>query len=287
MTAEIEVLQPGLFSTIQDSGRFGFRDFGVPVSGPMDSYAYRLGNLILQNKPESPVLEITQIGPKLKFNAPATIVVTGAELSAEINAIKIKNNRIYNLIDGDILAFGKRHTGSRAYLAIKGGFICDEVLGSCSWYEGLTPYFRLEKGMKLKFVPGPVKKSIATSAVSLRDDYLFLTRVPVYAGPEFYKLSSSFQKQLCSSVNSVDPASNRMAIQLRETFENNLEPIITGPVIPGTVQLTPSGKLMVLMRDCQTTGGYPRVLQVSEEGLNILAQKIPGDNLEFKLLNIL
>src|SRR5690606_38995416 len=129
-------------------------------------------------------------------------------------------------------------------------------------------------------------KPISTSAVSFRDDYLFATKIPVYPGPEFHRLSSSLQKQLCSNVYSVDPTSNRMAIQFRENIENNLQPIITGPVIPGTVQLTPSGKLIVLMRDCQTTGGYPRVLQVSESGLNILAQKIAGDSIEFKPLKI-
>src|SRR5690606_35113395 len=143
MIAEIEVIQPGLFSTIQDSGRFGFRDFGVPVSGPMDSYASRLGNLILHNNPESSVLEITQIGPRLKFNAQANIVITGADFSVEINTMKTKNNRIINVMAGDVLNFGKRLCGARAYLSIQGGFISDEVLGSCSWYEGLTPHFRL------------------------------------------------------------------------------------------------------------------------------------------------
>src|SRR5690606_2632155 len=186
MIAEIEVLQPGLFSTIQDPGRYGFRDIGVPLSGPLDSYASRLGNLILHNEAESPVLEITQIGPRLKFSAPANIVVTGAELSAEINTVRIKNNRIYKVMAGDVLNFGKRLYGARAYLSIQGGFVCDEVLGSCSWYEGLTPHFRLEKGMRLKFASGWIRKSLSTSAVSIRYDYLIATKVSVFPGPEFY-----------------------------------------------------------------------------------------------------
>lgn len=286
MMAEIEVIQPGLFSTIQDSGRFGFRNFGVPVSGPMDAYSSRLGNLILDNKPGSPVLEITLLGPMLKFNAPARIVITGAHMAAMINTREIKNNRICNVFAGDILIFGKRVKGARAYIAIQGGFICDQVLGSYSWYEGLTTHFRLEEGMKLKFDSGKSPKPMSTSAVSCRDDYLFTSRVPVYPGPEFHKLAPSLQKQLCNIVFSVDPASNRMAVQVKENLKNNLEPIITGPVIPGTVQWTPSGKLIVLMKDCQTSGGYPRVLQVSEDGINILAQKGPGDSFEFELLSL-
>ena len=77
-----------------------------------------------------------------------------------------------------------------------------------------------------------------------------------------------------------------MAIQLKEVLTNKLSPIITGPVLPGTVQLTPSGKLIVLMRDCQTTGGYPRVLQLSEVGINSIAQKVVGDMLRFELNKI-
>src|SRR5690606_8334151 len=141
MTAEIEVLQPGLFSTIQDLGRFGFREYGVPLSGPMDSYAAHLANLILHNNPHNPVLEITQIGPKLLFNAPASIVITGGILSPAINGFGITNNRIQRLAAGDILSFGKQVLGTRAYLAIKGGFSSYKVLNSFSWYEGLTPYF--------------------------------------------------------------------------------------------------------------------------------------------------
>jgi len=172
-------------------------------------------------------------------------------------------------------------------LAIQGGFICDEVLGSCSWYEGMTQHFRLEKGMKLKFDSGKSRKSNSTAAIGFRSDYLSTCKVAVYAGPEFYKLASILQKQLFSSVFSVDPASNRMAVQAKEDLKNNLEPIITGPVIPGTVQLTPSGKLILLMKDCQTSGGYPRVLQLSEEGMNTLAQKVAGDKFKFELLNVL
>ena len=72
-----------------------------------------------------------------------------------------------------------------------------------------------------------------------------------------------------------------MAIQLQEQLQNDLKPIITGPVVPGTVQLTPSGKLIVLMRDCQTTGGYPRILQLSDKGIRTIAQKLTNENINF------
>lgn len=282
MIAEIEVLRPGLFSTIQDEGRFGFLNFGVPMSGPMDIYAARLGNLILNNSHDAPVLEITQTGPSLQFHGDANIVIIGGNLTPMINGSEIKNGKIYFLKKGDILNFGKRLLGSRAYIAIRGGFICEKVLGSCSWYEGLTRHFKFERGMKLYFNPELQIEVSSTSGVKYDDSYLSQSIVPVYPGPEFHLLPAKLQGELWEKSFVVDSSSNRMALQLKEKFENTLKGIITGPVIPGTVQLTPSGKLIILMRDCQTTGGYPRVLQVSREGLNILAQKISGDNVNFR-----
>lgn len=284
MTAEIDVLQPGLFSTIQDPGRFGFREYGVPLSGPMDSYAYRLANLILQNDPQNPVLEITQIGPKLLFNAPASIVITGGNLSPAINGSGISNNRIHRLAANDILSFGRQVLGSRAYLAIKGGFSSSKVLNSFSWYEGLTPYFRLEKGMTLSFLKDDREDLKSTSSLGYRDNYLKEYKIPVFPGPEFEKLPTRLRSKIFSNPFTIAPSSNRMAFQFLEDFENDLLPMLTGPVIPGTIQLTPSGKLIVLMRDCQTTGGYPRVLQVSEKGVNILSQKMIGEKVKFELI---
>lgn len=281
---EIEVITPGLFSTIQDEGRFGFLEFGVPLSGAMDTYASRIGNLILNNNLQDPVLEITQMGPSLKFHNNAKIVITGAGLSPMVEGSEIKNSRIYHIKKGETLHFGKRINGSRAYLSIAGGFECEKILNSHSWYEGLTTHFRLEKGMWLKFNTEKQSGNPSFSGVRYNMDYFQETQVPVFEGPEFKKLSGILQEELLNIKFSLDPGSNRMAVQLKEIVENALSPIITGPVLPGTVQLTPSGKIFILMKESQTTGGYPRVLQVSQEGLNIIAQKIPGDKIQFKIV---
>ncbi len=285
MRAEIEVLKPGLFSTIQDKGRFGFMDSGVPTSGPMDMYASRLGNLLLNNSPDRPVLEITQTGPTLKFWSPANIVITGGNLSPMINDSEIKNGRISILKKGDVLSFGKRILGSRAYVCIQGGFTGNKVLGSYSWYDGLTEHFRLEKGMNL-YLDSELQGEInTTSLVKYSENYLSECIVTVYPGPEFYSLPGVMQQEILKRNFTVDSKSNRMAILFKEIFKNYMEPIISGPVIPGTVQLTPSGKMIILMRDCQTTGGYPRVLQISTKGLNVLAQKMTGDKIKFQLVD--
>lgn len=283
MKAEMEVLHPGLFSSIQDSGRKGFMEYGVPVSGAMDNNALNMANLLLKNPENVAVLEITQFGPRLSFSLETEIAVTGAFLSPAINGEQIENNKSYFIKAGGVLSFGKRESGARAYLAVKGGFRSEVVLNSRSWYEGLTSYTKLEKGMKIPYEP--TKRGFSENYSGIRaGDYLNSNIVETYPGPEFEKLSEEEIQRLLDSEFSIDRNNNRMGIQLEETFQNSLEPILTGPVLPGTVQLTPSGKLIALMRDGQTTGGYPRILQLSEIGINTIAQKVMGEKIRFKLV---
>lgn len=286
MLGEIEVLFPGLYSSIQDMGRPDFRKFGVPVSGFMDTFSARNANLILSNSENSPVLEITQLGPKLKFTAPTRISICGANLSPKINEESVTNNSLLIINKGDILTFGKRIIGCRAYLAISGGFVSEKVLGSFSWYEGITEKYRLEKGGLLKYAIEQGSSYNLNASVKIDDNYINRSEIRVYRGPEYDLLTPALHKAIENDWFSVDSTSNRMSIQLKEVLANELEPIITGPVLPGTVQLTPSGKIMVLMRDCQTTGGYPRILQLSEEGMNTIAQKSTGEMISFQLNEI-
>jgi biotin-dependent carboxylase-like uncharacterized protein len=283
MPAEIEILNPGLYSSIQDSGRRGFRKFGVPVSGAMDSYASGLANLLLQNAPEAAVMEVTQQGPKIRFLDPTEIVITGADLSPRLNDLLIENNRVYFVKPTHILSFGGRKSGCRAYIGVKEGFVTEKILKSRSFYSGLTSYERLEKGMKL-----PIASNTGTAGrkgVSVNpEEYMSSSEIGVYPGPEYEELTSEEKKELQKCHFSIGRNNDRMAIQMAEEFQNCLKPILTGPVLPGTVQLTPSGRLIVLMRDSQTTGGYPRVLQLSERGINILAQKVMGEKIKFVLL---
>lgn len=284
MRNEVEVLKPGLYSSIQDMGRPGYLKYGVPLSGAMDSYSAGLANLSLQNPQNSAVLEITQMGPKLRFFSATEIVLFGANLSPIINAIPIKNNKVLQIKSGDELSFGRRSEGCRCYLAISGGFKTEMVFESYSWYEGITAQFKLEKGMVLAYGPA-IKKSHneVNSAIKVDARHLNSSTIETFPGPEFKLLPKNLKSKLWTRQFTIGKKNNRMAIQLRESLKNDLGSILTGPVLPGTVQLTPSGNLIVLMRDCQTTGGYPRILQLTEAGINCLAQKIMGDNIKFEL----
>ncbi|UZH55605.1 biotin-dependent carboxyltransferase family protein [Salinimicrobium tongyeongense] len=283
MMAQVEIIQPGLYSSIQDLGRYGYRGFGVPTSGAMDRQAAKLANLLLKNEPEAALLEITLQGPKMAFFGAAKIAITGARLSPELDGVELENNQVVNVLPGQVLGFGKRKSGYRAYLAIKGGFQTGKVLGSRSWYAGVTPNSRLEKGMKLPFLETEPESVSRFSSVKV-DEHIASVVVEALPGPEFELLQPSEKEALQKWRFSAAKESNRMGIQFQEKLENKLEAILTGPVLPGTVQLTPSGTLIALMRDGQTTGGYPRILQLTETGINTLVQKLPGEKFGIKLL---
>jgi len=280
----VKVINPGFYTTIQDLGRFGYEDYGVPVSGVMDCYSAQFANALLNNDKNDAVLEITMTGPTLEFNNQTSICISGADMSPELNDLGIKLNSAIAVKPNDILSFGKLKHGFRSYLAVAGGFQSEVMLKSRSMYKNVTSKFKIEAsdGLTIEEL-----ESIASDKHALLkfDPEMFTSNtIEVFRGPEFELLTSVQQDRLFNQEFTISNFYDRMAYQVEERFENNLKPIITSLVLPGTVQLTPSGNLIVLMRDCQTTGGYPRILQVRESSINCLAQKFKGQSIRFKLL---
>ena len=146
----VKVLSPGLFSTVQDGGRKGFRKFGVPLSGVMDGYSADLANMVLNNTEGTPLLEITQQGPTLQFTCSTAISIVGADISAKLNDQSVNRNKVIEVKKGDQLSFGKLISGSRCYVAVKGGVETEKVLGSYSYYPGISDNNILKSGMVLK-----------------------------------------------------------------------------------------------------------------------------------------
>lgn len=279
----LKVVKAGFYTTIQDVGRFGHRCFGVPVSGPMDGYSSHFANALLGNAKDAALIEITMVGPTLQFLQPTLIAISGADISPIINGNPVKMNNILKVDANDTLSFGKLKSGIRSYLAIKDGFLSDMVLKSRSMYKDITPHYILSNGdtVPYKFVNDDFKK--ANAHVKYDNSILKEDVLEVSKGPEFNKLPTEIQQQIFSKEFRVSKLNNRMAFQLEPLIKNDLKQILTAPVLPGTVQLTPSGQLIVLMRDCQTTGGYPRVLQLTEKSINVLSQKYTGNSLKIRL----
>jgi allophanate hydrolase subunit 2 len=151
-------------------------------------------------------------------------------------------------------------------------------------FKGITKQFVINKNDLLP-ITGTSKILIKKNAsLKIGQKYFNSEQLEVFEGPEFRKLSKSQQELLLSKTFMVSKDNNRMAYQFEETLENDLDSIVTSAVLPGTVQLTPSGKLIVLMRDCQTTGGYPRVLQLKESAIDVLSQKFTGQSIFLNLI---
>lgn len=278
----IKILTSGFYSTIQDYGRIGFQDYGVPYSGVMDKNAYALANLLLGNNPNEAVIEMTMIGATFQFTIDTYIAITGANMHAKLNNIQVENNKVLKVKLNDVLSLGKAKDGFRSYLAVLGGFNTEIVMNSKSMYQDITKQVRLFK--KDELLINESSKMINTQNASIRVNlsYMQSAQIEVFKGPEFDSLSKHQQKLLFLKPFTVSSHSNRMGYQLKEVLENELKPIITSAVLPGTVQLTPSGKLIILMRDCQTSGGYPRVLQLKESAINVLSQKFTNQLILFK-----
>ena len=286
----IKIIKSGFYSTIQDKGRVGFRIFGVPVSGALDLYSSQFANIILRNNSDASVIEMTMTGATLKFLKPTTICISGADMNPQLNKKQIQLHIPITVNKNDVLSFGKLKSGFRTYIAIKGGFKSETVLGSQSMYRGITEKYRLSDSEILEF---NTLNSVSTSNskynyahVKYDESIIKDSTLEVFKGVEFDKLNQQQQESLFNIDYEVSKLNSRMAYQILPVLENRLKPILTSPVLPGTVQLTPSGQLIILMRDCQTTGGYPRILQLSERSINILSQKMTNSSVKFKLLSM-
>ncbi|MBU2946271.1 biotin-dependent carboxyltransferase family protein [Zobellia uliginosa] len=277
----LKVLKSGLFTAVQDIGRYGYLNKGVPVAGFMDGVSAKKANRLLDNDAHAAVLEITMTGPTLFFEEATYICMTGALLSATLNNEPINNYEVIKIKEGDILSYGKLEKGFRNYLAIKGGFKTPLFLGSRSLFSSVTKKNHLVDGNELEYDEcSHFEPKISKLKV---DSFLDEKDLMVTQGPEYGHLSDKQLEMIFGKKFSISNENNRMAYQLEEKIVGLSISMITSATLPGTVQLTPSGKLIILMKDGQTTGGYPRILQLSDRAISVLAQKKYGDEVRFKL----
>jgi allophanate hydrolase subunit 2 len=203
-------------------------------------------------------------------------------MSATLNNEPIENYTLYSVKQGDILSFGKLEHGFRAYLGVKGGFLTEEVLGSRSQYYPLTTKKRIKDHDEIPF------DEISDFDVKISelkiDSHFDEQTLIVERGPEYDMLTDAQLTAIFAKEFSVSKENNRMAYQIAEYVDGHHANMLTSATLPGTVQLTPAGKLIILMKDGQTTGGYPRILKLTEDAICILAQKKFGDKLNFKLI---
>lgn len=271
----IEIIKAGVFTTIQDGGRYDYLDFGVPVSGFMDVYSATIANTLVGNHPEEALLEITTIGPTIRFDVDVSIAITGASMQTTLNDVVIANYKVIQVKKGDLLKMGIAAQGVRAYLAFAGGIDVPEVFGSKATYTyakiGGFNGRALQKGDFVKLNAKIVKEDNHHYKQLIYPNTLKLNCTP---GPEWHWFSAAMQQYILSTEFVVGVDSNRMGYRLEggKVVLPNVKEIISSPIVKGVVQITSSGQPIIMMADAPTTGGYVRMLNVSSVSCNRLAQ---------------
>lgn len=283
----IEVLAPGLLTTVQAFGREGFRHLGVGLGGALDPGTQSIANLLVGNPASAATLEIALSGPTLRFERAARIALCGAPFDADIDGEPLPGWRCVDLPAGSVLRIGGCREGARAWLAVAGGIRVPEVLGSTS--TDLRGGFGGVGGRALRAGDRLETAASAESVERLRIAPWWIDARALDPDPSapIRVLPSSDATDpgdaLFASQWSVSPASDRQglrlagdAIALRDARE-----YISEPISPGTVQLPPGGQPIVLLADAQTHGGYPRIAHAIRADRGRLAQMRAGDRLRF------
>ena len=277
----MQFIRAGYYTSVQDRGRYGWRYYGVPVSGPVDRRAFALANALLPVEDDSSVLECHFLGPKIRFCVPLAFVITGALVKAHLNGKLLHRHEIYSAQAGDVLDVGKVQKGLRVYLKFSAKLNAPRPMGSSAMFVPITPKARFADGDTIQGEPIFAQKQ-ANAHIKVNDDYLHEHGLVVSPGPDFAALHATAQAKLLKTPFTVR-AQSRMGYRLSGSFHAKASAHLASQlVVPGLVQLTPSGELLVAMADAQVTGGYMQVLQLSPVAQNILSQKREGDSIKFR-----
>jgi biotin-dependent carboxylase-like uncharacterized protein len=281
----IEILRAGMLTTLQDRGRNGCAMLGVGTAGAMDDVSLRLANALVGNAPDAAVLEITLIGPRLRFHEASAIALTGAEHP------DVPMWRTVNVDAGTVLDVGNARHGARAYLAIAGGFVVEHVLGSAATDVnarlGGVDGRPLREGDQLVIgaTDSVAHEPHPTWSLDPRPwfDANPATPIRLIRGAHFDAVDAASRGALFEREFRIASDSNRVGFRLdgpRLALSAPLE-LVSEPLTAGTLQLPPGGQPIALMAEHPTIGGYPRIGQVAAVDLPTLAQRRPGDAVRF------
>jgi biotin-dependent carboxylase-like uncharacterized protein len=281
------VLKPGFFTIVQDLGRHGYLKYGVPISGAMDSFSMVVANLLVANGPNDACLEITLIGPELQTLADTQIAITGGEISIKINGEDAPMWQTLTVHKGDMVSLGKIESGCRSYLAVRGGISTPVVLGSRSTY--VRGKFGGIEGRPLKagdiievFRVPPLEKRFKMPE-NLMPQFMNNFTVHVVLGPQADMFTEKGIETFLLNPYKVTVESDRMGYRLDGPVieHKGKANIVSDALLPGAVQVPKNGKPIIIMRDAQTTGGYPKIAVVITPDLDRLGQVKPNDTIRF------
>lgn len=295
------IIKPGISSSIQDLGRWGYQQFGVPVGGAMDKVSAALANSICGNDEYEAVIEMTLHGTSILFNEPTYCAIVGGGCKVYVDEIELPFNRLLHIPAASIINTKADASGCRSYLAVAGGLNITKELGSASTYMpseiGGVEGRALRRGDIISFKKNKssieptslinIGKNIEvsqweiTGQQSIKDTP---ASIRVFRGPEFDWFDKASQENFFNTVYTITPQSNRIGYRLDGALlalKENIEMIST-PVTAGIIQVDHQGNPIILMADAQTIGGYPRIARVCSSDISVLAQLRPGEKLRLR-----
>ena len=279
----IEILRAGPLATVQDLGRRGWRDRGLSLCGALDDFALQAGNLLAGNPPDASGLEFT-LGPAtLRFHTDTCIAITGTDTDASLDGRPLRPWWRHRVGAGQTLRLAAPRERMRSYVAIAGGLALPSALGSLSTdikagFGGLDGR-ALRDGDRLPLHACP---ALPRHSVGMRPP-AWSPSVRVLHGPEHGDFTTAARESFWANEWTVTPQSNRMGYRLSGPVldRERGEELASHGVLPGVVQVPPSGQPIVLLADAQTTGGYPKIGIVIRADLWKLAQLRLGARLRF------
>jgi biotin-dependent carboxylase-like uncharacterized protein len=301
----IKVEQPGLLTTVQDTGRFGKYDIGMPPSGAMDVFSYQVGNYLVGNEEGAAGLEITYWGPRLEFTEDAVIAITGAEMPPKINDEAAATWEALKVEAGDVLSFDYLKSGARSYLAVAGGVDVPTFLGSRSTYTliGLGGYEgrALQEGDELKI--GEARDGAEERVGSALDEgqiptYPTEAELRVIIGLASYRITEEGMEEFLNTEWTVTPDADRVGYRYTGgelEFVEREQPAGAGaeqanvvdfgyPV--GSIQVPGGVEPIILMNDAVTGGGYATIGTVISVDRDKLAQTKTNDKTRFRSVDL-
>ena len=300
---KIIVKKGGPLTTLQDMGRYGFQKYGVLVSGAMDLFSLKLGNILVGNKESEGALEMTMSGPFLKLPAGLVFALTGADLGAKLGGKPVPLNRAVYVKEDSALSFGFAAKGVRGYLTVAGGLAGPEVMNSKSTYlrakiggvggapladgtELETGDLTAEQEKLAAALAGLGGKPFSTLGWSVGTESLFAGEpIRVTQGLQADWFSNATLHAFFRSGYTITAQSDRMGYRLSGTplpYKDSSLEMISEPVTFGSIQVPADGNPIILMADRQTTGGYAKIGQVIQADLSRLAQMKPGQTIYFQ-----
>jgi len=284
----ISILKPGVQTTVQDIGRYGYSHFGISSSGAADLFSFRLGNIIVGNAEELAGIEMTLLGADFQFNSDAVIAITGSPFNLSLDRQEIPYNQSIHVKKNQILSVGITKGGARSYLLVKGGIKTENYLNSKTTHvmSGMGGFMGrpLKKGDMLEI---DENSKINITDISNNLDEIDTSIIRINKGLQSSYFSDSTWAAFTSKMFTVSEVFSRMGIRLKGNpiHSSKGNEILTEGIPLGAIQVPGGGEPIISFVEHQTTGGYPKIANVISADLCKVGQLKPGDKFQFELIS--